>query len=75
MRRFQFLRKMAGTSFAFLALIVAQSAATQVCIIFHQEEIPSRMKEVSVWYRRLDRLLQLRSILHFTEERILWKKY
>jgi cyclic lactone autoinducer peptide len=35
---------MAGTSFAFLAMIVAQSAATQVCIIFHQEEIPEKVK-------------------------------
>lgn len=44
MRRFHILRKIAGTSFAFLALVVAQSAASQVCIIFHQEEIPKQVK-------------------------------
>jgi cyclic lactone autoinducer peptide len=47
MKRFQFLRKIAGTSFAFLALVVAQSAASQVCIIFHQEEIPEKLKSFS----------------------------
>lgn len=47
MKRFQFLRNIAGTSFAFLAFVVAQSAASQVCIIFHQEEIPDKVKALS----------------------------
>lgn len=46
MKKFQFLRNIAGTSFAFLAFVVAQSAASQVCIIFHQEKIPKKVESL-----------------------------
>lgn len=47
MKRLQFIRRIAGTSFAFLAFLVAQSASTQVCIIFHQDEIPEKVRTLN----------------------------
>lgn len=41
------VNKIVGNSVAFLALVVAQSAATNVCFIFHQEEIPEEVKALA----------------------------
>ncbi|SCP97787.1 hypothetical protein [Anaerobium acetethylicum] len=46
MKKLDFLRKYAGISFAFLALIVAQVASTQFSLIFFQDEVPEKVKEL-----------------------------
>lgn len=46
MKKLRFLNRIVGTSFAFLALSVAQLATTQMCFIFYQEEIPEKVKEL-----------------------------
>ena len=44
MRKFKVLSKYTGTSFAFLALAVAQVASTRFSFIFYQDEIPEKVK-------------------------------
>lgn len=45
MTRLNMLRKYAATSFAFVALVVANLASTQFSIIYYQREIPEILKE------------------------------
>ena len=37
-------RKYAGTAFAFIAFVVAQSASTQFSIIYYQDSVPEKVK-------------------------------
>lgn len=46
MRKLQNMRKFAGTLFAYLAFFVAQTATTQVCFVFYQDEIPEKVREI-----------------------------
>lgn len=57
MRKLQSLRKFAGTVFACLAFFVAQKAATQVCFIFYQDEIPEKVREI----KKRPRSIQLKN--------------
>lgn len=41
-----FLRKYVGTGIACMAFVVAQVAATQFSIIFYQDEVPEKVKNL-----------------------------
>ena len=45
MKRLSMLRKYAATSFAFVALVVANVASTQFSIIYYQGEIPKGLND------------------------------
>lgn len=47
MRGFNIIKKFVGTSFAFVALLVAQSATTSTSFIFYQDEIPEKVRALS----------------------------
>lgn len=44
MKKLGLLSKYVGTSFAFLALAVAQVASVRFSVIFYQDEIPEKVK-------------------------------
>ena len=45
MKKLKFPSKyVAGTTFAFLALAVAQAASTRFSVIFYQDEVPEKLK-------------------------------
>lgn len=47
MKRLSVLRKYSGTTFAFVALIVAQMASSQFSFIYYQDEIPEKVKALN----------------------------
>ncbi len=46
MRKLNILRNYVGPAFAFTALIVAQIASTQFSLIYYQDTIPEKVKEL-----------------------------
>jgi len=46
MRKLKFLSKYAATTFAMLALVVAQVASTRFSVIFYQDEVPEKVKSL-----------------------------
>jgi len=47
MNKLKFSSKYAATTFAMLALVVAQVASTRFSVIFYQDEVPEKVK--SLW--------------------------
>jgi cyclic lactone autoinducer peptide len=47
LKRLNSLRKYVGTSFAFMALVVAQVASTQFSFIFYQDSVPESVKALN----------------------------
>lgn len=46
MRGISLIRKIAGSLFAFVALVVAQSAVNNFCFIFFQDKVPEKVKAI-----------------------------
>lgn len=44
MKKLSFLGKYAGTTFACMALVVAQIASTRFSFIYYQDEVPEKVK-------------------------------